>query len=547
MGPLRDRPVCEAVAETLSYRTSQPPGVRMKQLRIGVLDLVTKAPTRALAARVLNPSMASIMPQAVGVWCEQMGHKVSFVCFTGFENLLDELPDDMDLLFIGAFSQAAQLSYALSSLFRQRGCVTVLGGPHARCYPEDARQYFDYVVGFTDKKVIEDIIEDGGPHRPYGRYLAAQGQPQHLPSVRERWHFIEPTLAKAPTRIKAVPMIGSLGCPYTCSFCIDSTVPYQPLAYDELRADLRFLVKTIPNGWVGWHDPNFGVRFDDYMSVIEDSVPPGMLTFAAESSLSLLSEDNVRRLGAAGFKAMLPGIESWYTLGNKAKTGKATGMSKVEKVSDHVNMMLRHIPYVQTNFVLGLDVDEGPEPFELTKRFIDKTPAAFPGYSLLSAFGEAAPLNLDLQRAGRVRPFPFHFLNNNQAMNVKPLNYEWTTFYDHVIDLTKYSFSWRRLARRAAATPAYFAKGMNFVRAISTEGFGRIKYHSTVRRLLDEDLRFRGFFEGDSSDVPAFYTDMVKRDLGPSLWSHLPHGALSHDPHAYLNKTNGSDAAAAEA
>lgn len=517
----------------------------MRQLRIGVLDLVTKAPTRALAARLLNPSLASIMPQAVGVWCQQLGHKVSFVCFTGFEDLLEELPEDMDVLFIGAFTQAAQLSYALSNLFRQRGCVTVLGGPHARCYPEDARKYFDYVVGFTDKAVIEDILADGGPHRPYGRFLEAKRQPEHLPSVRERWGFIEPTLAKSPTRIKGVPMIGSLGCPYTCSFCIDSVVPYQPLAYDELRADLRFLVETMPKGWVGWHDPNFGVRFDDYMSVIEDSVPPGMLNFAAESSLSLLSEDHVRRLGAAGFKAMLPGIESWYGFGNKAKTGRDTGLAKVEAVSDHVNMILRHIPYVQTNFVLGLDTDEGPEPFELTKRFIDKTPGAFPGYSLLSAFGEAAPLNLDLQRTDRVRPFPHHFLNNNQAMNVRPLNYEWPEFYDHVIDLTRYSFSWRRIARRAGGTPAHFAKGINLIRAVSTEGFGRIKYYSKVRRLLDEDIELRSFFEGDHSEVPAFYADQVRDDLGPSLWSHLPDGALSHDPHAYLAKTNGRGAAAA--
>ena len=86
-------------------------------------------------------------------------------------------------------------------------------------------------------------------------------------------------------------------------------------------------------------------------------------------------------------------------------------------------MVLRYVPYVQTNLVLGLDGDAGPEPFALTKRFVDLTPDAFPGYSLLTAFGQAARLNLDYQRANRVLPFPFHVLNNNQAMNVKPKNY----------------------------------------------------------------------------------------------------------------------------
>jgi hypothetical protein len=37
--------------------------------RIGILDLVTKAPSRALYGRLMNPSLASIMPQALAVWC----------------------------------------------------------------------------------------------------------------------------------------------------------------------------------------------------------------------------------------------------------------------------------------------------------------------------------------------------------------------------------------------------------------------------------------------------------------------------------------------
>ena len=146
---------------------------------------------------------------------------------------------------------------------------------------------------------------------------------------------------------------------------------------------------------------------------------------------------------------MLPGIESWYDLGNKSKT-RRTGMDKVEQVSEHVNMILRYIPYVQTNFVLGLDSDEGAEPFELTKKFVDLSPGAFPAYSLLSAFGRAAPLNLEYQRAGRVLPFPLHFLNNNHAMNVRPKNYDWPEFYDRLVDLTTYSFSGRAIMRRAA-------------------------------------------------------------------------------------------------
>jgi hypothetical protein len=99
-----------------------------------------------------------------------------------------------------------------------------------------------------------------------------------------------------------------------------------------------------------------------------------------------------------GFKGLLPGIESWFDLGDKSRTGSAQGEAKMRRVAEHINLVLRYIPYVQTNFVLGLDVETGPEPFELTKQFIDLAPGAFPGFSLLTSFGEAAPVNIQYQR-----------------------------------------------------------------------------------------------------------------------------------------------------
>ena len=498
---------------------------------IGILDLVTKSPRNSLYGRLMNASLASIMPQVLGVWCEEAGHDVHYLCYTGGEDLLAELPANLDVLFIGAFTQAAQLAYALSNLFRGRGAITVLGGPHARCYPEDAQQYFDYVLGFTDRRVVQEVLDECAPHRPLGRTISADRQPSDLPALAARWKFVEATLAKAPT-IKIVPMIGSLGCPYTCSFCIDSTVEYQPLGFEQLSEDLTFLLTKVKKPIVGWHDPNFGVRFDDYMEAIESAVPPGRMRHIAESSLSLLSEPHLKRLRQNGFQAILPGIESWYDMGNKSKT-RRTGMDKVTQVAEHVNMILRYIPYIQTNFVLGLDTDEGPEPFELTKKFLDLAPGAFPAFSLLSAFGRAAPLNLEYQRAGRVLPFPFTFLNNNHAMNVRPANYGWPEFYDRLVDLTRYAFSWRAIRRRVPATAGVIPKWMNVVRAMSSEGWGRIEYHTQIRRLLDTDREVRGFMEGDTTHLPSFYGDRVRQDLGP-LRRHLPAGAMMHDPIAYL-------------
>ena len=93
------------------------------------------------------------------------------------------------------------------------------------------------------------------------------------------------------------------------------------------------------------------------------------------------------------------------------------------------------------------------------------------------------------------------------------------------------------MARRFRATPPLFAKGLNIVRAVSSEGYGRIKYHKTIRRMLREDRHVRDFFEGETDEVPPFYVDLVRRELGP-FWEDLPAGALNHDPNAYLKKTD---------
>ena len=139
--------------------------------------------------------------------------------------------------------------------------------------------------------------------------------------------------------------------------------------------------------------------------------------------------------------------------------------------------------------------------------------------------------------------FPFHFLNNNHAMNLKPKNYEWIEFYDRVIDLTQYSFSKRAVWRRLRANRGGIPRLLNAVRALSSEGNGRIAYYTTVRDKLRTDRKFRDYFEGETQELPQFFIDRVKHDLGP-LWEFLPEGALEHDPYAYLKRTGGEGARA---
>ena len=48
----------------------------MRKLRVGIIDVVSRGQTRTLYARLMHANLASIMPQVLAVWAEELGHDV---------------------------------------------------------------------------------------------------------------------------------------------------------------------------------------------------------------------------------------------------------------------------------------------------------------------------------------------------------------------------------------------------------------------------------------------------------------------------------------
>ncbi len=472
------------------------------------------------------------MPSVIGAWCKQLGHKVHYILYGGRSNLIKQIPEELDLVFISSFTFTAHLAYSLSNLLRSKGIVTVLGGPHARSYPQDSCKYFDYVVGLIDKDLLNDIISDCTQNQTSGIFLTGEKHLKSIPSVEERWEFIEIGFKHSPL-IKLIPMLSSIGCPYNCDFCVDSTVPYEALNSDSIKKDFQFALSKFKRPRIGWYDPNFAVRFESIMEAIEESDPQRKIDFIAECNLSTLTETNVKRLRKNGFDTILPGIESWFAFDKKVGSVGIQGYEKVKQISEQVNMIHRIIPLVNVNFMFGLDSDQGPEPFELTKKFIDLTPGVYPVFVLLGVFGQAPPCNIKYQRENRIIPIPFHFHRSVHFINIKPKNYSWIEFYDYLIDMIKYCFSKRALYRRFISMKNGIPRWLILAQSASTGGFAKISHHSEVTLRLRTDQPFRRFFEQETLEIPDFFKERIKMDLGPELWSWLPKDSLEHDPNAY--------------
>jgi len=505
----------------------------MKKLKISIIDLVHNSNSNSLYRRMMFPNYISIMPQIIGVWCRNEGHEVKYSIYTGTQSIKNMWQENTDIVFISSFTFTATMAYSLSNYFRKKGISTVLGGPHARCYPEDACLYFDYVMGLTNKEMLLDLLRFFEPQNNGGIYLATKVHPKTLPGLRERWQFIE-QINRGFNVIKFVQMLGSLGCPHHCDFCIDSEIPYQTLEPETIKDDLRFLLSRIKNPKVSWYDPNFGVRFTQMMDIIESVVPKNRISFVAECNLSTLNEPNVKRMRDNGFKMVMPGIESWFDYGAKSNTGNSTGIEKVKQVADQVNMIQRYIPHVQTNFLLGLDSDMGDEPFELTKKFVDLAPVAYPSFALLSVYGQAANGNLKYEKEKRIIPFPFHFMMSVHTLNIVPKNYSWEDFYTRYIDLLKHCFSNSTMLKRFNANQMFASKWIILFLSLSIGGKGKIKLLSSMMNRLQHDNNFQAFVKKETTQVPSFMTRKIKSDLG-ELWEWLPNKNFDYKTNVISN------------
>jgi radical SAM superfamily enzyme YgiQ (UPF0313 family) len=489
---------------------------RFARRRIGILELLTDTRSAGWVdrayAQLLTRQFASITPQAVAIWCRQLGHRVHYATYYGQADPRRLLPDDLDVLFVCAYTRSSGLAYALAKLFGSNHTLTVIGGPHAKAYPADCLRYFDIVVKECDRQVIADILSDQFP-RPS---LVTSGRPlQDIPTVEERMPEIRASVLGpgGATMGTMVGLLSSVGCPYTCDFCTDWNTSYVTLSAERLERDLRYLSDHLPNALVAYHDPNFGVRFDETMSIIERLPARRRSRYVMESALAIMKPSRLPRLRDTNCVFAAPGVESWGDYSNKTGVGAKQGRDKLEQVIGHFDLLRRYVPGLQANFLFGLDGDQGREPVELTKEFIRRSARVWPTINIPTPLG-GTPLFEEMHRSGRVlksMPLALYFTMHYPVTTLK--HYHPIEFYDHLIDIYDTLGSSRMLAKRIGARTHPYIRFLNVVRTLSSRADARAL--RAVRHQLDTDRSLLAFHEGRSVTLPEYHQRRFEARMGP--------------------------------
>lgn len=482
-------------------------------MRIGVIEILKASPSRGLPQRLYAETIlkqyASVMPQAVSAWCRELGHDVFYATYYGQQDPRSLLPRDLDLVFVATYTQASALAYALAKRFRAEGTTTVIGGHHAKSFPEDCARFFDVVVVECDRTLIREIVSDP----PRGQIVSSGRVLQELPTVEERMPEIRTAFFFDgwPRATSTVPLLASTGCPYTCDFCIDARSPYSVMPLDRLEADLRFLRDHYPKLAVTFHDPNFAIRFDEVLNVME-RVARGRRYYAIESSLSILKNTSrLERLRDSGCLYIAPGVESFGNYADKSGLRAIhSARERLEAVAAQLQTINHYIPGIQANYIFGLDTDAGDEPIELLKEIMTRTPFVWSVVNIPMPFG-GTPLYDRMLAGGRIlEAMPFHFYYK-PYLPLRLAHYDPIAYYRRLIEIWRHIVSPGLTARRLMKTPG----SIRILHGMRTyHAFRLLRACQEILRLLETDRTFRAFHEGESEVLPEYYRRTIQRELG---------------------------------
>jgi radical SAM superfamily enzyme YgiQ (UPF0313 family) len=482
-------------------------------VQVGILELLAmpaqgrmEAPYDFLMVR----QFASVTPQAIACWCRRLGHRVFYAIYHGLGSPERLLPDDLDIVFISAYTQASPLAYAVGRLYRRRGVRTVFGGAHAKSFPVDCLRFFDLVVEDCDEALVADIL--GGMHDP-GTIVSSPRPFDALPTVEERMPEIAASafLGGRPYFGTQVPLLASVGCPYDCGFCIDWNTRYRLLSPEQLAADLAWMARRLPGVMVSYHDPNFAVKFDQVLDVIERVPASSPNPYIVETSLSVLSAQRIARLGRTGCAAVVPGVETWGGYSQKAGATGTSGGEKLARVLERFELLHEHVRYLQANFMFGLDDDEGDEPVRLTKAFMDQAPYVWPAINIPHPFG-GTPLQaqyLAEDRILREMPFAFYYA---PYLVTRLKHYGAAEYYRKLIELFDHLTRARLLARRMRTARGWLARLVHVLRTGAR--LHEMQAFRRILRRLEGDHHLRAFQNGESTALPEFYDEEYDRLLG---------------------------------
>lgn len=243
-----------------------------------------------------------------------------------------------DLVFFSYLHSYYEHTKVLSTLFRQRGMVTVAGGRHAGHFTEDAQRYFDAVIVGEPEPNVPALIRDFERKELRKLYDLKGFESEKIQPYR--YDLID----YSANRMRLPGIEATRGCPFTCNFCV--LTGHEPFRYrpiDQVISEIQHRMRWNPH-YFGLLDDAF-IFLDNnlggsprYLRELCEALIPLKKTWGCALTYNVLMDQNLVRLMAkAGCRYIYTGLESLDPEALQSMNKRQNRISELNKVIQRVH------------------------------------------------------------------------------------------------------------------------------------------------------------------------------------------------------------------
>ena len=312
--------------------------------------------------------------------------------------LLDPLPEGLDLAAISTYSAQADEAYALARRFRAKGVPTVIGGPHVTALPDEAAEHCDAVAVGEGELLWETILDDAERGQLGSHYRADAREYDLADAPMPAFELLD------ISKYNRLTVQTSRGCPHHCEFCASSVVltgRYKQKPVARVLEEIDKILTIWDRPFIEFADDNSFVNHAYWKELLPQLKGKGLKWFA-ETDISVANDgellDLMRETGCA---QVLVGLESptvdalqGVELRSDWKRKRFSGAKEA------IRTIQSHGITMNGCFVIGLD-GQTPEVFDQVFSFVKETGLYEVQVTILTPF-PGTPLYARLEKEGRL-------------------------------------------------------------------------------------------------------------------------------------------------
>jgi len=325
----------------------------------------------------------------------------------GIEGIRDKIKSSQpDLVGISAMTPMIFESYKIAEAVKN-GCnaQVAIGGVHPSLCPEEVveNEFVDYAIVGEGEYVFLDLCKAIRDKKGFdgikGVYYLEEGKPKYngvceltenlddLPFPAVDLFPLDKYHQSIGETSKFMTMITSRGCPYMCTYCVNSSnalfgKKYRTMSAERVVSEIQFYVEKYGVTEIDFYDDNFTSDVKRLVKFCDLLQQKGIkIKWKCSSRVETIDEGILRKMKDAGCYLIAYGVESGdRDILNSVK--RFTSFEKVEEVFSLTHKVgIRTVAY----FMIGFP-DETKETIKRTVDFAIKIDPTYVQFSLITPY-----------------------------------------------------------------------------------------------------------------------------------------------------------------